>query len=218
MGVCGRAIAHARAPKTALGVSCHLLLAAGCLAAIVLGFGLPDVDLGWAISLGALLAVSAVAHAARIRGAGVSTFDASFAVELCALVMVGPLGAFIVAFAPALTERVVRRHLGFSDRSAGDLAAVALECAVGAAILTTAPGSLTSISALPALFTAGMVMLLAGYVVGPVFLGVLHRGRAGLDFRPFFEALPYELAIVVCGALVSLASGPLGSLALLGFV
>jgi hypothetical protein len=207
----------ARRRSSLIAVLTHLLLTAGSLVAIVLAFGLPDVDGPWLISLGALLAVSAVAHAARVRPTAAATFDAGLAVELCALVVVGPLGALVVAFVPLLVSCVVRRDDVLSDKTTGDLAAVALECAVGAGILTAAPASPEAISAIPAIFTAGVAMLFAGYLVGPALLGALHRHRAP-EFSPFFQALPAELTVVLVGAVVILFTGLVGDLALLGFV
>lgn len=213
----GPAVVDVRRRSSLLAIAIHLLVVAGSLAAIVFGFGLPDVDGPWLISFAALLAVSGIAHAARVRPTATATFDASLAVELCAVVVVGPLGALVVAFAPAFVSCVIRRDDVVSDKTSGDLAAIALECVAGAAILTAAPGAPTAVSAVPAIFTAGMVMLFAGYLVGPALLGALHRRRAP-EFSPFFQALPAEFAVVLVATVVVLATGLLGDLALLGFV
>src|SRR4051812_43597507 len=100
----GPAAVGVRRRSSLLAVAIHLAVTGGSLVAIVLGFGLPTVDGPWLISLAALLAVAGIAHAARVRPAATATFDANLAVELCAVVVVGPLGAIVVAFVPALVS------------------------------------------------------------------------------------------------------------------
>jgi HD domain-containing protein len=196
----------------------YALVAAAALAGLALVGRGARLDEGWGATLLALLAVEALAFRARGRATGwLASFDAGLAVTLCALVLVGPLGALVVALVPELVQRVAARRVR-SVGTVGNVAARACECLVGGALLGSAPVALTTPGAFPDIFTAGLAMSAAGYVVGPLLYGRLEAAvplRASV--RAFAAALPVQVGVVILGALVTLAWGPLGVFALVGF-
>jgi HD domain-containing protein len=176
----------------------------------------PVLNARWLTTFALLLGLSMAATGFRGRRTGwTAALDAGFVIELCALVLVGPLGALAVAYLPDLADRLVHRERLRAVSVLGNLAANVCECGLGALVLTAAPAELTTFSALPAVFTAGFAMGVAGYLVAPLTYGALYEGRGlAASMRPLLEGLPVQLLMVLCGALAVLATGYVGVLAL----
>ncbi|HEY2637540.1 MAG TPA: HD domain-containing phosphohydrolase [Solirubrobacteraceae bacterium] len=176
--------------------------------------------LAWISSFVALVLISAVADSSRLRRPGwIGSFDASFVVGLTGLVLVGPIGAAAAIVLPDVIGRAVRRHRFWHVATLSTVSGLSWGAVAGAIVLQAAPGSLTALSAVPALLTAGLAWAAVSYVTGPGLFAVVRERRSlAASARPFTETLGLQLLVVLCGVAVTLATGPLGIWALLGFV
>jgi hypothetical protein len=196
-------------------------LAPAGAAVVLFAFLSPPATWNQPVLLAALAAIAAIAFLAEARLKTVAApwalayFDASIVLALVTLAIAGPLPALLVWIVPDTISR-----LGGQDRfcSPGQVATVssfALGVLAGYGVLELAAAPSLA-AAMPALFTAGLVMysvnfLFARLTFAPFYQG--YRPRV-LIHSEFLEMLPPFAAMLVLGVATAALTGPLGVFAL----
>jgi HD domain len=168
----------------------------------------------------ALLAIGVISDLNEVRLPTGIRWDATTVVALVALALAGPLPAIALSLALLLFGELVR-----SDRKlirAGNLANLAAygwDVFVAAQVLMLAGVSEVSAQAAPALFAAGVAMVLTNFMVGPFVYGPAFLNQPATRMLKEFKdtGLIAEKVMSALGAVVTVLTASLGVLALVLF-
>lgn len=174
-----------------------------------------------AVLIGGLAALSAIAYWSQIalEASIPATFDAAIIAALLTLQVAGPLFAFMVIMIPDLIDRVIlRRHPVRSSGLLSTAVAAGWALLVGAAVLALA-GNQAMPGAAPALFSAGLAVVLTAFLLGPLLSGWLYdREAPGAVVRAqLLPLLPALLGMLGIATIIAVLIPLIGALALVGF-
>lgn len=164
-----------------------------------------------------LVGIVVIARLAEVVLASTTRLDAGLAIDLIALVLMGPVVAVALAVAQVLIQGLIDREPLVRTGNLANVAAYGWDVFAGAAVLALAGVHGLSLSAMPALITAGAAMIVVN-ALGPMTHQPLHRRvPARQMFAQLVAILPAAVVMVLLGAATAVLYASIGPLALAVF-
>jgi HD domain len=203
------------APRQRRALAFHTLAVIALIPALALWA--PPSDWSDPVLLLALLAIGVIADLNEVRLPTGTRWDATTVVVLVAIALAGPLPAIALSFVLLVFGDVVRRDRELiRPGNLANLAAYGWDVFVAAQVLVLAGVSEISAQAAPALFAAGVAMLMANFFIGPLVYGPAFLGRPARRMLGEFKdtMLLADVVMSALGATVAVLTASFGMLAL----
>jgi hypothetical protein len=207
-----------RASRRTRALAFHALAVLLLVPALVLWA--PPSDWNDPVLLLALLAIGVIADLNEVHLPTGTRWDATTVVVLVAIALAGPLPAIALSLFLLLFGDVIRRDRELvRPGNLANLAAYGWDVFVAAQVLALAGVSEISAQAAPALFAAGVAMLVTNFFIGPMVYGPAFLGQPARRMLGEFKdsMLLADVVMSVLGATVAVLTATFGMLTLVLF-
>jgi hypothetical protein len=203
------------APRQTRALVFHALAVIALVPALALWA--PASDWSDPVLLLALLAIGVIADLNEVRLPTGTRWDATTVVVLVAIALAGPMPAIALSFVLLVFGDVVRRDRKLvRPGNLANLAAYGWDVFVATQVLVLAGVSEISAQAAPALFAAGVAMLMTNFFIGPVVYGPAFLGQPARRMLSELKdgMLLADVVMSALGATVAVLTASFGMLAL----